>query len=361
MAPLKSIMVAGLLVGAGVLLASVAVTFGVVPLVLGVAPIDARIAGGLAIGGVALAVLGFLRLPASNAQLALLANDKPEPERSKDLYGQYLVGVGFALLVVGLMCSALFAALAWCSGRPLMPPEPGAAANPLVGDTWDGRALDGVGGDFTLLERLGLLFGASPGEAHFVVVLFVLSTMVAMLGALFFFANALWAKIEQPERDPFDAQVFWAGLWFRIGEAVLFNIVFFLCLRSYAPDRYLYLPLVSLLVGMFLKSGEALVKGIAERVLDAFKALVPTTLAAVAVTRVWAFGVGGLPINAADREAKLTVLVEGIEALKGVTRVDADLERAVVRVDFDPQVSSRARIRREAEFRGLTVLDSPPV
>lgn len=356
MNPLKSLAFAGALVGAGVLMLALAVNFGVVPRVLGVEPIGPRLAIALAITGLALTILGFVRTAEPNAQLSLLAQSKAEPARSKDLFGQYLVGIGFALLVGGLVCSTLFASLAWCSGRALLPPAIDGA-NPLAGDSWDSRALDAVvTDDYTLLERLGLLFGASPGEAHFVVVLFVLSTLVSMLGALFFFANALWAKLEAPERDPFDAHVFWAGLWFRIGEAVLFNIVFFLCLRSYAPDRYLYLPLVSLLVGMFLKSGEALVKGIAERVLDAFKALVPTTLPAVAVTRIWAVAVGGLPQVAAQRTAKFDALTKGLEALKGMHRIDADEAVGIVRCDYDPQHCSRQRIEQEVRFHGLTIV-----
>jgi len=360
MGTMTSLVFAGATLGVGVLLLSTSLCFGLMPWALGVAPMEPRLAAILGLVGLVLAIVGVSRTPASVRNFQMKAEAAVEPERSTLLYGQYLVGIGFALLIVGLMCSTLFAALAWSAGRPTKPSST-VAQNDLVGDTWSSTALDAVGrDDYSLLERLGVLFGASPGEAYFVVALFVLSTMVAMLGALFFFANALWDKLGCPERDPFDARIFWAGLWFRLGEAVLFNIVFFLCLRSYAPDRYLFLPLVSLLVGMFLKSGEAMVNGIASRVFEAFQALIPTTMSAPSASKLWAFAVGGLPEDAAEREVKLKELVEGIEALKGVSRVDSDPARTLVRVDFDPQLSSRAKVRGEVEFRGLTVVDPPP-
>jgi copper chaperone CopZ len=72
---------------------------------------------------------------------------------------------------------------------------------------------------------------------------------------------------------------------------------------------------------------------------------------------LWSFVVAGLPQPEQEREAKLKLVAEGIEAIKGVTRVESDVARAGVRVEFDPQVASRTRIKHEVEFRGFQVVE----
>src|SRR4029450_13952027 len=102
---------------------------------------------------------------------------------------------------------------------------------------------------------------------------------------------------KSPARETFDRRLFWGGLWFRIAEALLFNLVFFLVLRYYAPDRYLLLLLVSLMVGLFLKAGEWLVSGGAARAIASIQALVPNELSSQRVMRVFAFELSGFEEN----------------------------------------------------------------
>ena len=65
-------------------------------------------------------------------------------------------------------------------------------------------------------------------------------------------------------------------MWFRIGEAIVFTFVLFLWLLL--SDTQLlnltWLPLVGLFVGMFIKSGEMVIYGIAKRVLTSATSLV---------------------------------------------------------------------------------------
>jgi len=63
----------------------------------------------------------------------------------------------------------------------------------------------------------------------------VVSLGMAVLGALFFVTNSLRNKRER-KLVRYSETKFWAGLWFRLGEAVLFTVVFFLALRHYVPD-----------------------------------------------------------------------------------------------------------------------------
>ena len=96
---------------------------------------------------------------------------------------------------------------------------------------------------------------------------------MAQLGALFFVTNALRRKRDTGET--YDTRKFWGGLWYRLGEAVLFTLVFFLAFRFYGSktgDRFL--PLVALCLGMFVTTGEALVFGLVQRVLKGAIALV---------------------------------------------------------------------------------------
>jgi hypothetical protein len=284
-------------------------------------------------------------------------DDRKEPERSSVLYGRYLVGLGFALLLTALTSSMVFAGVAWSVGHARAGQELGQADGGLQGDAWDGNnAIVESGASEALPERFGALFGNTPAEAYFTVALFALSTMVALLGALFFFATALWNKMQEAQREPFDRRVFWAGLWFRLGEAVLFNLVFFLLLRYYAPESYLFLPLVSLLVGMFLKAGETLISGIATRIFAAFEALVPATMKLPTILKLFTLSLTGLPADAQARAAKMTELAEAIRGLAGVAQVDADPQASTLRVQYDVDKVSRERIAQEVQLRGLSIV-----
>ncbi|MFO1499403.1 MAG: hypothetical protein U1G07_13575 [Verrucomicrobiota bacterium] len=355
---LVQLTLAAILFGVGSLATTFAGCFGVLPVGLNVKPIASVTTQYLGIGGLLLILgAGFFGWRFYRILNASHRVERPEPERSRLLYGYHLVGVGFALMLAALMCSILFAAVAWSVGQERSDGN-AASVTPSAqtGDEWNGNVQRPARpGAATLTERFGLLFGNSPEDAYFTVGLFALSTGVSLLGALFFFANALWAKMGRPERDPFDRSIFWAGLWFRLGEAVLFNLVFFLILRVYAPDRYLVLPLVSLLVGMFLKAGEALVSGVATRVFSAFAALVPTTIPSRETRRRY-FALN--PPKAGDEanhHARVLDFLQAVQTASGVQKVSGSPKTLRFIVEYDPARFDARSILQEANLRDLSV------
>lgn len=125
--------------------------------------------------------------------------------------------------------------------------------------------------------------GGGPSSINRGIILLA-SVGLAALGSLFFTADALREKRDANDED-FSVRAFWGGLWFRMGESILFALVLFLLLAgnqsngsSDSYDRYFGLfPLIALLMGMFVKSGERLIFGIAHRLFAAVEALVPAT------------------------------------------------------------------------------------
>jgi hypothetical protein len=112
---------------------------------------------------------------------------------------------------------------------------------------------------------------------------------MTLQGALFFVTNSVRQK--RDSREPYDPRKFWGGLWYRTGEAILFTVAFVFVLR-YGPGKPAedgglvgdqWLPLVGLFLGMFVKSGEALIFGLAQRVLQAASGLVGQAEVAVSV------------------------------------------------------------------------------
>lgn len=83
---------------------------------------------------------------------------------------------------------------------------------------------------------------------------------------------------EEEECKPYDRMRLWSGLWYRLGEAILFALVIFLVIHSTEEEVpgniEALLLLVGLLMGMFVKPAELLVNGLALRVLEAVKSLV---------------------------------------------------------------------------------------
>lgn len=332
---------AALLAG-GILTVTNAFSFGVIPLALNATPMDWRASAPLGVVGAVMLVWAMLRLPAQVGTLEEMAEAQQEPARSTRLYGIYLVGIGFALLVQAMVCSVVFAAVSWSVGQRRSISQPAqvpAAIDPKT-------------------DGFGSLFGTSADEAFFIVGLFALSSIVAMLGALFFFSNSLWKKMGEPERDPFDRRIFWGGLWFRIGEAILFNLVFFLVLRYYAPERYLLLPLVSLLVGMFLKAGESLVSGIATRVFASIQALVPTDLGSHKVMKLLSFKLDGFDANASQEAIgkRVDELVTALKGFAGIDHVEADAKALAVRVEYNASALTPEDIQRKVELKGLRMM-----
>ena len=327
----------------GVLGITAALCLGVIPLAFNAPPIDRYIALFIGVAGLGLLSLALTRLPRQIAALEETAEVEPEPIRSTRLYGFYLVGVGFALLLQASISSMVFASISWSRGRHMAAfPRNVSAAAPQAQTPPTGSELD-------------KLFGGTADEATVIFGLFALSSLVAVLGALFFFANAIYAKMNEPERDPFDRRVFWGGLWFRIGEAVLFNLVFFLVFRYYQPQSYLLLPLVSLLIGMFLKSGESLVAGIATRLFASIQALVPTTIEARRIMKLASFALVGLPPLPPDAKALLDSLAVALKALKGVEQVEVDVATSSIRIEYDTATISTEDLQRKIGLKGLTI------
>ena len=162
-------------------------------------------------------------------------------KESERRYNRYLVGVGYSLFVCGVFCCALVAGLIYSKGIPV---SAAAFEASILGKT----------------QGLGKLI--------------VLSSVIAVLGALFFVANSLRHKREA-RVELFSRRKFWGGLWYRLGEAILFSLVAFWLIwyntptttNAAAPRQsllgYGMLPVLSLLMGMFVTSGEKLIFGIA--------------------------------------------------------------------------------------------------
>jgi hypothetical protein len=337
---------------AAAILLTAAFTFGLLPKALDAPTIGWPWALGLTIAGGVLGQLTMIRLARQVGALEDEAEKLAEPARSTKLYGIYLVGIGFALLMQALACSFVFVGISWSEGRrhDIIAARAAATATAAVPVTARpaGQTPD---------EGFDLLFGKNKDEALSVAGLFILSTLVAIVGAFFYFANSLYQKMDEPTRDPFDRQVFWGGLWFRIGEAVLFNLVFFLVIRSNASGRTLILPLVSLLVGMFLKAGETLVSGIATRVFAAMQSLVPADFSKKEI-KLLAFHVAGFPANATPDvvKGKLTDMATAIKSLAGVSQVESDETSKTARVEYDASTVSQEDIRRKVELKGLEMI-----
>src|SRR5258708_2226450 len=167
-----------------------------------------------------------------------------EPDRSQAMFGSVLVGLGFIFLIDAILNLIAFS---------------GFARTGLLS-----QLFPAVAPDASVLEASNAVSA----------IRLVVSLGMAVLGALFFVMNSLRKKRDGQIR--YSATKFWSGLSFRLGEAVLFTVVFFLALRHYVPDGDQLLPLIALLLGMFVTTGETLVFGLAQPRLQGAAALVGT-------------------------------------------------------------------------------------
>ena len=194
-----------------------------------------------------------------------------DSQHDGQLYSRHLVGLGYALLLVGLVNGTMLAGMTRTSllhGPDKHVEEPSAPTNtvPKVAEEPKPPHQDPV----APIKR-------HPTH-HPVVNAFLVLVAVGMslLGALFFVANSLRRKREQGER--FDVGRFWGGLWYRLGEAVLFTLVCFWLICTYRWESgYCWLPVLGLLLGMFVTSGERLVFGLGRRLFRAAEEFVPFT------------------------------------------------------------------------------------
>jgi hypothetical protein len=115
--------------------------------------------------------------------------------------------------------------------------------------------------------------------------------LMSVLGALFFITNRLWLKGfgQSGDTQEFQKERFWAGFFMRLGEAQIFTLVMILVLATGSGSfsvsgegtqsivfSYKWLPLVGLMLGMFVKSGERIVFGLANRLFAAMEAFLPS-------------------------------------------------------------------------------------
>lgn len=200
----------------------------------------------------------------------------PPPEEGKDklaasdaMFTRYLIGIGYFLFVDAVVNMVAFAGIA-SSGKLdlIFPLGNGTLKNPVAEVTAAASWFDQILNWLNWLQH--------TDEPVILMLILMLSLGMAILGALFFFANALWTKFKQPE-ILFDRNIFWGGLWFRLAEAIVFTIAFFLFLQFQGwRDAIKYMPMIALFIGMTVKSSEALVFGLAERLLASVTALVPS-------------------------------------------------------------------------------------
>lgn len=354
--------ITGVSLGFFALLGSLALGFWAVPTWLGVDPFfgdtTALLLGACAAALLIVGILSCLRLIECLAQP--LSDEGPQT--SSELFGRHLVGIGFAFVLDAIFCIVLITALSMASGS-IAVSQLGATGCSLSGDSFNAGAAE-----LAVVEQptssahgaFASLFGTNPAGGRFTAALFLTSSMVAILGALFYFANSIWEKMGSQSNEEFDPNLFWAGLWFRLGEALSFNLVLFLFIltinfdaREDARSLLIWLPLMSLLVGMFLKAGEKMIFGIAQRMFAAFSALVPATLEKTQALKVKTlddpklFGTNGALTPAAER------LFKALEHVRGVTRVLSDLDRRVIEVEYDEDRVAGGRIQHEAKIHGF--------
>lgn len=182
-----------------------------------------------------------------------------DPAMNADMFSGHLIGLGYFLLVDAILTVVALACLAATGQLDDVLRHGAKLLSGAAAATASAAPLDEIA------QRRGFITQA---------IILGLSLAMAILGALFYFANSLWAKFAA-KTEMFNQNVFWAGLWFRLAEAVVFTLAFFLALRFYADPASLYLmPMLGLFIGMTVKSAEALVFGLAERTLAAASALV---------------------------------------------------------------------------------------
>lgn len=225
--------------------------------------------------GAVLVVLGLWSAWQAHLREVLEAKEtceKDAPSSCDDVsrFARSRIGLGYSLLLMGLLNMTAFAGLAQSELLPQVFPKKGAfaAGNPI--DSNKDQKQPSIKISWIKAKAIQL----------------VISTGMACFGALFFLYNELY-KLEKKAREgeegnnyiKYDIRAFWAGTWFRLGEAVLFTVLFFLAFYTHmlpvTENLGPYsLPFIALFLGMFVKSAEKMVQGMSERVLGMIDALV---------------------------------------------------------------------------------------
>lgn len=224
---------------------------------------EAWLLGLLGVGTLVLGALTLHRLDPIDP--AKMPDTRQRREASDALFSRYLVGLGFFVFVDAVINMVAFAGFAH-SGKL-------NRIFPLGDGTLDSRPISEGG----IFHSMRLLFNAwVHGEQERLVLtaILALSLGMALLGALLFFAKSLWDKYESGQ-EIFDSNIFWAGLWFRLAEAITFTVAIFLFLRFKGYTTAIScLPMIALFLGLTVKSSENLVFGLAERLLASITSLV---------------------------------------------------------------------------------------
>lgn len=119
----------------------------------------------------------------------------------------------------------------------------------------------------------------------------------AILGALFFVAGTLRLNRDRAEKSaraddvsstqrdedrippgPFSSSKFWGGLWYRLGEGIVFSLVLLILVGSgitvESNEHEPWLLVLALIIGMFVKPAEILINGLAQRLFKAVETFV---------------------------------------------------------------------------------------
>lgn len=202
----------------------------------------------------------------SREMLAISAAARPSDGRRYEL-GSLLVSLAM-FYVVGI-ATALTILLFGIGALPVSGSE---LALELAGGVTGGEAGDATRVDPRAREALA--------ESLF------FSAALAFVGACFYIANRMRQRGKDPNAEPFDPVRFWGGLWFRLGQANLYIFALFIYVWATTdpapsadglaelPFGFRALPLIGLFVGMFVRAGEALVLGLAERLFQVAERLV---------------------------------------------------------------------------------------
>jgi len=122
-----------------------------------------------------------------------------------------------------------------------------------------------------------LLEGLDPEKhAELLGARLILAMAMAVLGAMFFVANRL--RKAHAEGKEFSQGKFWGGIWFRLGQAVLYTAGLYLLIEINVIEiAESYVVPLALFVGMFVKSAERLFYGISQRLFAMVEVMIPDT------------------------------------------------------------------------------------
>lgn len=185
------------------------------------------------------------------------------PRQNRSEYAPFIFGLG--ILMAGVGGTGVVGVAGLIHSRNL--------DRPAVSETTNDEeaAIDTA----KLRENETALRESEERRARFV----LLAGAMAFIGSLFYIALALWRKQHHGAHcEPFDVGKLVSGAALRSGEAMLFTLVFVLLTQvGGSTDFDGWLPVMGLMLGMFVKSGERLVFNLATRIFDLAESIVPSS------------------------------------------------------------------------------------